>query len=221
MSSAAALLAVAAAQIGYQEGAHNQSKYGAWYGMDYQPWCMMFVSWCAAEAGISTQIIPKMAYVPYCAAFYQSRGAYYSAEEHVPQAGDLIFYGSFSHVGIVEKVQQDRVFTIEGNTTASGNSSNGHGVYRRSRLLHDTWITGYARPAYEEEEMQITTIRIRLEDFNREVEVQGFVQDGTSYIRLRDAQRLFPLTVGCDATQRIATVKQNFTQEEGGCHGNL
>ena len=42
--------------------------------MNNQPWCMMFISWCAEKAGIGRDIIPKMAYVPYAADFFRKRG---------------------------------------------------------------------------------------------------------------------------------------------------
>lgn len=56
---AARLVKIAAEEIGYQEVYDNDTKYGEWYNLNYQPWCAMFVSWCANQAGISTDIIPK------------------------------------------------------------------------------------------------------------------------------------------------------------------
>src|SRR3712207_8950822 len=38
-----------------------RSKYGAWYGLDGNSWCAMFVSWCANEAGILNRTVPKYA----------------------------------------------------------------------------------------------------------------------------------------------------------------
>ena len=40
--------------------------YGEWYGMNGQPWCAMFVSWCAWQAGVfGRRNLPKYAYCPY------------------------------------------------------------------------------------------------------------------------------------------------------------
>ena len=56
------IIRLAAAEVGYAAGPNDDTKYGVWYGMNHNPWCMMFVSWCAERAGISRDIIPKMAY---------------------------------------------------------------------------------------------------------------------------------------------------------------
>ena len=41
------IVAVAIQEIGYQEGAGNVTKYGAFTGADGLAWCHSFVSWCA------------------------------------------------------------------------------------------------------------------------------------------------------------------------------
>ncbi len=35
---------IAKQEIGVQEGANNDTKFGKWYGLNNQPWCAMFVS---------------------------------------------------------------------------------------------------------------------------------------------------------------------------------
>lgn len=191
MNEREAIVAKAVSQIGYKEKGNNDTIYGAWYGMNYQPWCMMFISWCAAQCGISTGTIPKLAYVPYCVDFYQKQGRYKSKGTYKPQPGDLIIYGSNSHIGIVEKVQGNTVFTIEGNTSANGNSSNGDGVYRRSRALSDSWIKGYCLPDYkEEEEVEIKTIQVKDLSNGEMIPVQAVNVEGNNYVKLRDMEKL-------------------------------
>ena len=191
MNEREAIVAKAVSQIGYKEKGNNDTIYGAWYGMNYQPWCMMFISWCAAQCGISTGTIPKLAYVPYCMDFYQKQGRYKAKGTYRPQAGDLIIYGSNSHIGIVEKVQGNTVFTIEGNTSANGNSSNGDGVYRRSRALSDSWIKGYCLPDYkEEEEVEIKTIKVKDLSNGEMIPVQAINVEGNNYVKLRDMEKL-------------------------------
>ena len=191
MNEREAIVAKAVSQIGYKEKGNNDTIYGAWYGMNYQPWCMMFISWCAAQCGISTGTIPKLAYVPYCMDFYQKQGRYKAKGTYRPQAGDLIIYGSNSHIGIVEKVQGNTVFTIEGNTSANGNSSNGDGVYRRSRALSDSWIKGYCLPDYkEEEEVEIKTIQVKDLSNGEMIPVQAINVEGSNYAKLRDMEKL-------------------------------
>ena len=191
MNEREAIVAKAVSQIGYKEKGNNDTIYGAWYGMNYQPWCMMFISWCAAQCGISTGTIPKLAYVPYCVDFYQKQGRYKAKGGYKPQLGDLIIYGSNSHIGIVEKVQGNTVFTIEGNTSANGNSSNGDGVYRRSRALSDSWIKGYCLPDYkEEEEVEIKTIQVKDLSNGEMIPVQAVNIEGNNYVKLRDMEKL-------------------------------
>ena len=191
MNEREAIVAKAVSQIGYKEKGNNDTIYGAWYGMNYQPWCMMFISWCAAQCGISTGTIPKLAYVPYCMDFYQKQGRYKAKGTYRPEAGDLIIYGSNSHIGIVEKVQGNTVFTIEGNTSANGNSSNGDGVYRRSRALSDSWIKGYCLPDYkEEEEVEIKTIKVKDLSNGEMIPVQAVNIEGNNYVKLRDMEKL-------------------------------
>lgn len=191
MNEREAIVAKAVSQIGYKEKGNNDTIYGAWYGMNYQPWCMMFISWCAAQCGISTGTIPKLAYVPYCMDFYQKQGRYKAKGTYRPEAGDLILYGSNSHIGIVEKVQGNTVFTIEGNTSANGNSSNGDGVYRRSRALSDSWIKGYCLPDYkEEEEVEIKTIKVKDLSNGEMIPVQAINVEGNNYVKLRDMEKL-------------------------------
>ena len=191
MNEREAIVAKAVSQIGYKEKGNNDTIYGAWYGMNYQPYCMMFISWCAAQCGISTGTIPKLAYVPYCMDFYQKQGRYKAKGTYRPEAGDLIIYGSNSHIGIVEKVQGNTVFTIEGNTSANGNSSNGDGVYRRSRALSDSWIKGYCLPDYkEEEEVEIKTIKVKDLSNGEMIPVQAINVEGNNYVKLRDMEKL-------------------------------
>ena len=157
MSQREEIIAVAAKEIGYKEYQGNNNKFGVWYGMNNQPWCAMFVSWCADQVGVlgnnnKSGIIPRTAWVPDYLTYYSSKGLYKAKGSYTPKGGDIIIYGSNSHVGLVEQVSNGKVITIEGNTSANGNSSNGDGVYRRTRSLNDSWIKGYCVPEYEEEE---------------------------------------------------------------------
>ena len=47
MAKASKVLEIAAGEIGYKESPanSNNNKYGVWYGMNYEPWCDIFVSW--------------------------------------------------------------------------------------------------------------------------------------------------------------------------------
>ena len=34
----------------YKEGPNNDTVFGKWFGLNNQPWCMMFVMWCLSAA---------------------------------------------------------------------------------------------------------------------------------------------------------------------------
>lgn len=143
-NSASKLISVAASQIGYQEGPDHATKYGTWYGLLNKPWCAMFVSWCANKAGIDTSVIPKHASCDKGVTWFKNKSKFKTrVSGYTPKAGDIIYFGSASdatHVGIVEKVSNKRVHTIEGNTSDC--------VARRDYSLTSTDIYGYGIPNY-------------------------------------------------------------------------
>ena len=47
----------ALSQVGYKEGKNNDNKYGKYFGMNNQPWCCFFVSYCARITNIPESII--------------------------------------------------------------------------------------------------------------------------------------------------------------------
>ncbi len=145
------IINVAKSQIGYREGDrdtdlsglndgthsyNNYCEYNYWYyggvhnGGSAYPWCATFVSWCARQANIPTSILKNSSAAGHSSAYFNI--PYYSGSSYTPQPGDLFFTNSWSHVGIVESVSGDSFTTIEGNTNSSG-SSNGDGVYNRTR----------------------------------------------------------------------------------------
>ena len=84
-------------------------------------WCACFVSWCANECGyIDTGVIPKFAGCVNGVQWFKDRGQWLDGfAEPVP--GMIIFFdwdsdGESDHVGIVEKVENGIVYTVEGNS---------------------------------------------------------------------------------------------------------
>jgi peptidoglycan hydrolase-like protein with peptidoglycan-binding domain len=154
MTTAQQVLAIAVGEIGYKESppGSNHNKYGVWYGMDRQPWCAMFVSYCFFTADMPLVITtPKgFAFCPYGVNWFKNKGWWHTT----PKVGDVVFYdwrgdGVSDHVGIVEKVNPNgSIIAIEGNTSV-GNDSNGGQVMRRTR---NAGIQGYGRPPYADEQ---------------------------------------------------------------------
>ena len=70
------------AECGTVEKYNNITKYGEWYGMNGQPWCAMFVSWCAKQAGLlvssgnNNGIIPKYASVAMGMEWYKNNNRF-------------------------------------------------------------------------------------------------------------------------------------------------
>jgi hypothetical protein len=128
-------------QLGYKESppGTNNNKYGVWYGMNYQPWCAMFVTWCYENEGNSPGFAEgsRYSYVPYVVQDAQARKNGLSITQD-PIPGDLVCYDwsydtIFDHIGLFEKWTSLTNFqAIEGNTSTS-NNSNGGEVMRRSR----------------------------------------------------------------------------------------
>lgn len=146
---------IAQGQIGYKEGKNNNTIFGKWYGLNNQPWCAMYVSWCFNEAGLIKQIAA------------QSKKGFASCDiglkwfakknKVIPigqaKAGDLVFFQfdkdpQPDHVGIVKSNNKALKFlqVLEGNTSSGnvGSQSNGDGVFLRKRSY--SLVMGVVRP---------------------------------------------------------------------------
>ena len=177
------VLSIANAEIGYLEkktnaylddktknaGKNNYTKYARdlvkWIGSPYaqgSAWCDMFVDWCMVTAfGLdkAKQMIGGWsAYTPTSAQYYKNMNKWFTK----PQPGDQIFFKNSSricHTGLVYKVDNTYVYTVEGNTSgASGVIANGGGVCAKKYTLNYKNIAGYGRPKYELVESATTPI---------------------------------------------------------------
>ena len=137
------IVGVALTQLGYREGSNNDTKYGDWYGLPNQPWCAMFISWCARQANIPTSILKNSAVADPDYGYFNI--PYYSGSFYTPKPGDLFFTTNFSHVGLVYYADGDYFYTIEGNSNNSG-SSEGVGVFSLRRQINDYY---FGVPNYE------------------------------------------------------------------------
>ena len=117
------IVSVAMSQLG------NVGGEPYWRFMGYQSrveWCACFVSWCANECGyIQDGSIPSFASCPVGVSWFKSQGQWCDGS-YIPNPGDIIFFdwiepstgrqnGNADHVGIVEKVENGCIYTIEGN----------------------------------------------------------------------------------------------------------
>ena len=153
MARAADVIACAAAELGCREDppGSNRTKYGAWYGLDGQPWCMMFVQWVFRKASAEDLLPLKTASCGVLRGAAQRAGLWVTGDY---RPGDIVIFdfpggARTDHCGIVTSVSSNYVHTIEGNTSAS-DDSNGGTVMRRTRGLSQ--VLGAVRPRYEEED---------------------------------------------------------------------
>ncbi len=105
------ILAVAFTQLGYMEKMENDTRFGDWLGYPYQPWCASFVSWCARQADISTDILKSSPRANPREYGIKS----YHGSNYTPKPGDLFFTKDYSHVGLVWYVEGEFFYCIEGN----------------------------------------------------------------------------------------------------------
>lgn len=168
--TAKALLAIAAKEIGYKEkktnaqldnpsanaGSANYTKYArdlraaGYYQASKQgfAWCDMFVDWCflqlcgskAAAEEMTCQTGLYGAGCAWSAKYYKQQGRFFTSD---PKPGDQIFFNNYAHTGIIEKIENGVIVTIEGNTSNK--------VARRTYSIRSGSIDGYGRPKYDVE----------------------------------------------------------------------
>ena len=143
------IVQIALTQIGNVGG----EPYWSWYGFSSRvEWCACFVSWCADQCGyIENGIIPKYAGCVNGVNWFKQRNQW--ADNSIePTPGMIIFFdwdnkgdsgpqdGLSDHTGIVERVENGIVYTVEGNTSDS--------CAERHYSVGYYEILGYGIPAY-------------------------------------------------------------------------
>ena len=123
-------------------------------------WCAIFVCWCfmkafGADGAMQMLYLPKKsagASCTYLAGRFKAKRRLFTT----PKAGDLAFFTSdngatYYHMGIVTKVDDTYLYTVEGNTSGgSGVNPNGGGVFEKKYKKTNTSIR-YGRPDYDAE----------------------------------------------------------------------
>ena len=137
------------------------TKFRKWYyntDLKGTPWCAVFVSYVANESGILNKIVKRCQGAGDFAreGTASGRGKWYEGDVTKPQVGDIVTFtwngkGKYEgrdayfsdHVGIVYKVDRNYVYTVEGNTNGTNDTSI---VSKRIYALYDGNINGYYRP---------------------------------------------------------------------------
>lgn len=133
---------VAYSQIGNIGGV----PYWSWYGYSNRvEWCACFVSWCANQCGyIKNNTFPKYAACIDGVEWFKKEKQWIDGNV-VPISGMIIFFdweqdGLSDHTGIVHRVENGVIYTIEGNSNDS--------VKINQYPIEDHQILGYGVPAY-------------------------------------------------------------------------
>ena len=137
-----AIVDVALSQLGNVGG----EPYWSWYGFtNHVEWCACFVSWCADQCGyLDSGTYPKFSGCVFGMQWFQQRGLWLGGSAE-PVPGMLIFFdwatqdGVPDHVGIVEKVENGTVYTVEGNSRDM--------CRQKQYALGSGVILGYGMPA--------------------------------------------------------------------------
>ena len=149
-------------------GYDNVTKYSYrvdqldWYSayVQYQPWCATFVDYCFIEAYGEPAAAKMKNHGVYdslvdCAIDqYKAIGQWFTE----PKPGDQIFFSKSNgvdpaHTGLVVAVDDDYVYTVEGNTSSeAGVVANGGCCAKKWYRRNYYRILGYGRPLYEEDE---------------------------------------------------------------------
>ena len=150
------IIGVARTQIGYTENYYG-TKYGYWYTPTFvnQPWCAMFVSWCANQAGIPNSVIPKFAACSIGINWFKNVNQWHDSKyyggSYTPKKGDVIFYRDYgstslsTHVGLVAGLNGVYINAIEGNST---NSAVCEFTHNEARRIDSAYVIGYGTPTY-------------------------------------------------------------------------
>lgn len=161
------VLALAAADIGYGEEplGSNNTKFGAAYGLQGQPWCVMAPWYWFREAGERMAFFGggKTASCGTLLRWYREQGLTVPVEEI--QRGDIAilnFSGTkdTQHCGLVTQTWWgphglDRFETIEGNTT---NGKGGGEWYVAQKIRYPSQLVAVCRPQYQPEKESVDDI---------------------------------------------------------------
>jgi len=162
------LIGYALSQVGYQETpkGSNKNKFSEFIDKNfpdfyngkkngYAAWCDIFVDACFLECFGEDETLrllcqPKKSCGAGCKFSYNYfKSAKRSSDK--PEIGDQIFFyvgNDINHTGIVYKVDDKKVYTVEGNS--------GDEVKKHSYSLENKKIAGYGRPDWKENDQDVT-----------------------------------------------------------------
>ena len=153
-------LELAASQLGYVEDTGNKTKYAKyfdteawqWFNTKKQgaEWCAIFICWLFCQLigpdrarsflGCPSPKDNCAAGVKYLWQYLCKRG--WKVDKTKGQPGDIIFLNSNKHVGLIQRVEDGKYITIEGNKSNK--------VAQGSYKVTSSTVYGICRPAWSE-----------------------------------------------------------------------
>ncbi len=150
----------------YTEYNYNMGNWGSGYTYE---WCATFCSWALYQAQVTNQKsisdwarnhIGDANYIwreVGCPSWIQNLKAVgrwkysqYHGGSYKPQPGDLVFFRSGAHIGMVVYSDSSYVYTVEGNTSdQAGIEPAGGGVYFKKYALNNSGLDGYGVLPYK------------------------------------------------------------------------
>ncbi|MEI7819126.1 MAG: CHAP domain-containing protein [bacterium] len=135
------IVSIALAEVGHKEWDSRVLEYTD--GKQWA-WCASFVSWVYKQNGTPFKggisggwLIPAVSDLK---SYLEKNGEFHPVGDgYTPQPGDIVIFKSngASHTGIVEKFENDRFYTIEGNTS--------NAVKKRDYAITYNKLTGFGR----------------------------------------------------------------------------
>ncbi len=167
------IVAKAQAYVGIKEGSaahkaiidkyNNHKPLARGYAVKYtDAWCATFISYLAIVCN-ATDIIPTECGCEEMIQLFKARGIWKENDNYKPTAADIIFYdwddsgkgdntGWTEHVGIVEKVEGNKITVIEGNKN--------NAVSRREIVVGGKYIRGYGVPQYTKNYNVVSALKV-------------------------------------------------------------
>jgi hypothetical protein len=188
--SVEAIIEIAKKELGTIEGPKdNETKYGAWMKVNFQPWCQSFVSWCAFTSGLDVKQYPKSASTVAASDWFKKNNRWSDARNDDPTPGDWIYFdfpddgvNRISHVGICIKNNGDgTIQVIEGNTSGTGKGDQRNGgmcVEKTRAYVKDNKknlinpVVGWGRPVYKGEENLPLLSKVTSRDAKKEIKTK-------------------------------------------------
>ena len=123
-------------------------------------WCAAFVCWCFYKAygeKASKEMLGGWDdYTKGAITKFRAINTFFTRGKKTPVKGDVVYftkdgtYNGVHHTALVYKVDNNYIYTIEGNTSEGSQViPNGGAVCKKQYPINDTRIYGYGRPKYD------------------------------------------------------------------------